>query len=79
MKSGQPLKVIGDEYGKLALLRELEFIHKRVNDLGISPVVANLKTDYVAGDLGTAAAIATAFNATNAAINQLLAKLNLSA
>lgn len=33
MKPGQPLKLIGDLYDKLEILRELEFIHKRVNEV----------------------------------------------
>ncbi len=75
MKPAQPLKVVNENYSVLAVL---EALHKRMNDVVISPAVANLKTDYAAGDLGTAAEIAAAFNLTNGAINQILAKINLS-
>lgn len=33
MKFGQPLKLISDAYNKLEILRELEWIHKRVNEV----------------------------------------------
>lgn len=78
MNAAQPLKVVRDEYSKLDILRELEFVHKRLNGLAISPAQVALKTTYTAGDLGAAADIATAINATNTAINALLSKLNLS-
>lgn len=78
MKTAQPLKVIKDQYDVLAMLRELDFLHKRINGLALTPAQAALKTDYTAGDLGTATAIAAALNATNAAVNQILEKMNLS-
>lgn len=78
MKTSQSLRLIREQYDALAMTRELDFLHKRLNDLAISPALTNLKTDYAAGDLGTAAAIATAFNATNTAINVILGKINLT-
>lgn len=88
MKPQQPRKPIGDQYNKLEFLREAEAIHKRLNDLVIDPAIEELedtKADYVAGDVGTAANIATALNTlaaainlNTAAINQIIAKLNLS-
>lgn len=88
MNPQQPRKPIGDQYNKLEFLREAEAIHKRLNDLVIDPAITSLtdtKDDYVAGDVGTAANIATALNvlatainANAAAINQIIAKLNLS-
>lgn len=78
MIAGQPLKLIRDDYDRAAHQRELEDIHKRINDIAIDPPTANLKTDHAAIDLATATHVAVALNATNVAINQLLAKINLS-
>lgn len=33
MKAGQPLKLLGPEYDRLEVLRELENLHKRVNEV----------------------------------------------
>lgn len=77
MIQAQPQKLIREEYDRAAHARELEFLHKRINDLAINPPAANLKTDHAAADLSTQAHVAAALNATNAAINQLLAKINL--
>jgi hypothetical protein len=77
MTNGQTT-YLPDEYTKEALYKELQNLHKRINDLGINPNVADLKTNYAATDLGTAAAIATALNSTNTALNAVLRKLNLS-
>lgn len=88
MKPQQPRKPLGEAYNALAYLRDLEELHKRINALAISPAVealATTKADYAAGDVGSAANIATALNAiasalnlNTAAVNQLIAKLNLS-
>lgn len=84
----QPTKPIKSTYDPLEFLRESEILHKRLNDLLLSPAVTTLavtKANYVAADVGSAATIATALNTiatalnTNtAAVNQLLDKLNLS-
>lgn len=71
-------RVLDDNYDKYAVLEELQDAHKRINDMLVADTVANLTTDYEAADLPNAAAIATAFNATNAAINAILEKIRLS-
>lgn len=91
MKPEQPLKVFGEDYDKLALLRELEALHKRVNDAIISPAIAapgtsptiteaaagkSKKANYVAGDVGTAANIASALNDHAVAVNTLIDAVN---
>lgn len=80
MRPQQPRKPLSDTYNKLEYLKALEELHKRLNELIISPAVASssttvaasftaTKSDYVAGDVGTAADIATALNTLAAAIN----------
>lgn len=88
MRPQQPIKPISVSFDHLEALRETAALHKRVNELIISPAVTALtdtKDDYAAGDTGSAAAIATclntlaaALNTNTAAVNQLLAKLNLT-
>lgn len=88
MKAQQPRKPIAEEFKRDEYLRELDTLHKRINDLILIPALASpevTKADYVAGDLGTPAAIATALNTVAAALNAntaavvaLLAKLNVS-
>lgn len=77
MQAGQPLKLIRNTYDLAAHTRELEALHDRLNAIAITPAVANLKTDHVATDLDTPAKQAAALNASNAALNQLLQKINL--
>lgn len=87
-KAQQPTKPLKSTYDPLEFLRESEILHKRLNDLLLSPPVADLvvtKADYVAADVGSAATIAAALNtianalnSNTAAVNQLLAKLNLT-
>jgi hypothetical protein len=74
-KPRHPLKEIEEEYSRYAILKELELLHSRINDLYLASTDSNLSTSYVAGDLGTAAEIATAINATNTKINLILAKI----
>lgn len=86
MKAEQPRKPIGDEYNRLEFLRETEALHRRLNELIITPAAtapAATKADYAAGDVGSAANIAAALNVIAAALNAntaatiaLLAKLN---
>lgn len=86
MKPEHPLKPISDSYNRLEFLRQAEILHRRLNDLIISPAVTSLeatKDDYVAVDTDTAAEVAAAMNvlATTlnlhaAALNSILAKLN---
>lgn len=88
MKPDQPRKPISETFDRLEFLREAEAIHKRLNALIISPATTQgsaTKADYAAGDVGSAANIATALNTVatalnlnTAAINTILAKLNLS-
>lgn len=87
-KPEQPIKPISESYNHLEALRETAALHKRLNNLIISPAVTALsatKESYVAADVGTAAniaaalnTIAAALNLNTAALNQVLAKLNLS-
>lgn len=80
----QSLKRFREQYSKYDLDAELSFLHDRLNRLlvgsGIADLVddldSNLNTAYVAGDLGTAADIAAAFNTTNAALNSLIDSVN---
>ncbi len=78
MTPGQPLPAAGEEYNKVAFTREVQALHDRINDLGVNPPHPNLKADYAAADLASAAAHAAALNSTNIAINAILAKLNLT-
>lgn len=76
-KPTQPLKIGVVDY--FSVLRELEHLHGAINArLIASDGQADLTTDYVAADMGSAAAIAAAFNETNAAINAILAKIRIS-
>lgn len=87
-KPEQPRKPMKEEYDRLEALAEYEALHRRLNALLISPAVDALtatKSNYVAGDVGSAATIAAALNtianalnSNTAAVNQLLAKLNLT-
>lgn len=87
MRAQQPRKPLSPSFNRDEYLRELQDLHKRLNELAISPVVEELedtKDDYVAGDVGSAADIASALNTlaaalnlNTAALNQVLAKLNL--
>lgn len=74
----QPLGIVAEPPKQYQLRRELEHVHKAMNDRLMAASVADLSVDYVAGDLGTAAEIATAINATNTKINLILALLRLS-
>ena len=47
----------------------------RVATITPSNALADLRTDYVAGDVDTPAEVAAAINATNTRINQVLAVL----
>jgi hypothetical protein len=88
LKPQQPRKPLKEQYDRLEFLREVESLHKRLNELIISPATDGLsdtKDDYAAGDVGSAAniaaalnVIAAALNANTSAVNQLLEKLNLS-
>lgn len=78
MKPMQPRKPLNDDYNKIEFLREMETLHKRLNELIISPANGAIKADYEAADTGTAAAIAAIFNLQAAAINAILAKLDLT-
>lgn len=79
-RAEQPLKEIGIHYDLWQTLRELEFLHQRLNDLLLAEATAdastNLKTNYAAGDLNTEAEIITAFNATNTQVNAIAASVN---
>jgi hypothetical protein len=76
-KPSQPLRQTGPDYSESAIKRELEYLHKVLNDRLVLATQEDLETGYAAGDLGTAAAIATALNVTNTAINRILAKIRL--
>lgn len=78
MTPGQPILALGDTYDKIAITRELQNLHKRINDIGVSPPKTALKIDYAAADLASAASIAAALNSTNTALNAILVKLNLA-
>lgn len=75
MKSTQPLQKISDSPTKWEILQELEFLHRTLNLRMLSSDEEDLETEYVAGDLGTAADIAAALNLTNERINAILAIL----
>lgn len=77
MTPGQPRLQLGTEYDPTTIHRELLDLHARINNLGVSPNVSNLKTDYAAADLSSSAAHAAALNSTNVALNSILSKLNL--
>ena len=86
MKPEYPNKPLSLEYNHREFLREAEAIHKRLNNLIVSPAIAALEATnaaYAAGDVGSAANIAIALNVLAAAvnlqttaINTLLDKLN---
>jgi hypothetical protein len=88
LKAQQPRKPLSLNFNRDEYLRELSDVHKRWNEVASSPALEELedtKDDYAAGDVGSAADIATALNtlaaalnANTAAVNQLLGKLNLS-
>lgn len=77
----QTEKQLDDVYDKWKLYRELEILHERVNELLVSAdqedASETLKVNYVAGDLGSAATIATAINATNTRVNELAEIINV--
>jgi len=86
LKPHQPRKPLSDPIARAEYMREVETLHKRLNELIISPAVVVLvatKANYVNTDVTTAAEVAAAMNtlaaAVNlqaAAINSLLARLN---
>ncbi len=80
-KPEQPSRMLDQTYDRNRVEFDLEALHRRLNDqlidLSDEDDDGDLQTDYVAGDLGTAAEIATALNATNTRINQILEKLRL--
>lgn len=75
----QPLQIVEEQPKNYQIRRELEHVHKAMNDRLVASTVADLSVVYVAGDLGTAAEIATALNTTNAKINLILELLRLQA
>lgn len=77
-KPTQPLRTVQDPPGQWGVVRELETIHKTLNERLVAATQSDLDTDYAAGDLGTAAEIAAALNATNTRINAILDKIRLS-
>lgn len=74
----QQLGIIAEEPKQYQVKRELDHIHKAMNDRLYPASLADLKVNYVAADLGTAAAIATALNATNVRLNAILEKLRIA-
>lgn len=80
-KPEQPARILDPAYDRDKVYFELEGLHRRLNDqlldLSEEDDDGDLNTAYVAGDLGTAADIATALNATNTRINEILEKLRL--
>ena len=75
MTPDQPRKLAQD----LGVIRELEVLHGRINDLILNPALASLaatKANYAAGDVGTAADIATALNTIAAAVNTMATEVN---
>lgn len=84
-RAEQPLKEIRENYDVFDSLRELEFLHDRINGLlvpgdgqvgEVEDLGAALKVNYATGDLNTEAEIITAFNTTNARINEIAAAVN---
>lgn len=80
---GQPLKVIGPEYQMQGLMRELLWIHSRINSIIQAPVLtaptplpdakglnpALNPPPFTAANVATAAEVAAALNLLSAAIN----------
>jgi hypothetical protein len=79
-KAEQSPKQLDDEYDKWKVYREIDTLHRRINDILVNPiwvdVTADLTTDYEAGDLDSEAKIITAVNSTNTKINALANALN---
>lgn len=71
----QPLKQVNDPVDKWGLIRELELLHARINELYVASDQADLSVALVAADVDTAAEIATQLNATNTVINAILVKI----
>lgn len=71
----QSLKEVRDTYDKWGLIKEIDNLHRRLNDLFVVFAAADLKTNYAVGELDTEAKIVTALNATNTRINQILEKI----
>lgn len=79
MKPEQPRKLIKEDYDRLSVLRELEVLHARLNSVIISPAIEEIedtKENYVAGDVGSAANIATALNTIAGKVNDISSALN---
>ena len=79
-KPEQSPRQLDDEYDKWKTYREIDTLHRRLNDLLVNPVfvdiAADLEAAYVAGELDSEAKIIVAFNTTNAKINALANGLN---
>lgn len=81
MKPGQPLKVLADTYDVLRLMRELEWLHKRINEvftvgqiildrvLTAAGVTGARTIDKVAGSVNFAAG-ATSLVVTNSLVDE---------
>ena len=71
---------LDDAYDKFKVLRELDTLHRRINELLVDPiwtdVEADLKTGYEVGELDTEAKIVAAFNTSNAKINAVANAMN---
>ncbi len=78
-RATQALQIIEEQPKNYQIRRELEHIHKAMNNRLVPSTEADLSEAYAAGDLGTAAEIATAINATNAKINLILSLIRVSA
>ncbi len=71
----QALKEVRDQYNRDGILKEIENLHRRINDLFVALTASDLKSNYAAGELDSEAKIIVAINATNTRINQILAKI----
>lgn len=74
-KQTQILGVLSPDPKTYEIRRELEHLHKTLNDRLVATAQTDLSVVYTAADLGTAADIATALNLTNTRINAILAKI----
>ena len=73
-RKSQKAYQVSDEFNAKEVNDEFDRIHERINQLVVeSAALDDLTTTYVAGDMGTAAAIAAALNTTNSRINALYA------
>jgi hypothetical protein len=75
----QALQIIEEPPHNYQIRRELEHIHKAMNDRLVPAATANLKVDYIATDVDTATEVAAELNKTNAKINLILELLRLKA